>query len=97
MAVHGHAPISLTRVQARFPQAASILGRAPTLHLNEIVLVEMKFGGRDLMTADEGGLRWTNVEELRRYVEACREALAYGEALLDGLSRPEPETAATAS
>ena len=42
MAVHGHAPISLTRVQARFPQAASILGRAPTLHLNEIVLVDTK-------------------------------------------------------
>ena len=43
------------------------------------------------MTADEGGLRWTNVEELRRYVEACREALAYGEALLDRLSRSEHE------
>ena len=89
-------PISLTRVQARFSEVASIVGRAPSLRLNEIVLLEIKFGGRDLMSTDEGGLRWVKVQELQAYVEACREALASGEALLEGLTRREPETGTTA-
>ncbi|HEX2136065.1 MAG TPA: hypothetical protein VHG30_09205, partial [Microvirga sp.] len=81
---------------ARFPEVASIVGRAPSLNLNEIVLLEVKFGGRGLMTADEGGLRWVGVEELQDYVDACRNALATGEALLEGLARPEGETGTTA-
>jgi hypothetical protein len=89
--------ITLTCIQARFLEVASILGRAPALRLNEIVLLQEKDGSRGLMTADEGGLRWVKMEELQEYVEACREALASGEALLDGLSRPEPEVGTTAS
>jgi hypothetical protein len=77
--------ISLTRVQARFPQVASIVDCTPALRLSEIVLLEMKSGGRSLMTADEGGLRWVKAEELQAYVETCREALASGEALLEEL------------
>ena len=77
--------ISLTRVQARFPQVASIADCTPALRLSEIVLLEMKSGGRGLMTADEGGLRWVKAEELQAYVETCREALASGEALLEEL------------
>ena len=88
-------PISLVRVQARFSEVESILGRAPSLRLNEIALLGIKFGGRDLMSTDEGGLRWVTVEELRAYVAACREALAAGEALLEGLGHREQKAETT--
>ena len=86
--------ITLTRIQARFLEVASILGRVPALRLNEIVLLQEKDGSHGLMTAEEGGLRWVKVAELQEYVEACREALASGEALLEGLSREDAAAAA---
>ena len=79
--------IELVRVQARFSEVESIVGRAPALRLNEIALVQMKHGGRSLMTSDEGGLRWLKLDELQAYVEACRDALEASEALLEGLER----------
>ena len=89
-------PVSLVRVQARFSEVESILGRAPSLRLNEIALLGIKFGGRDLMSTDEGGLRWVTAKELQAYIAACREALAAGEALLEGLSHRENQTETTA-
>ena len=83
--------IELTRVQARFPEVGSIVARAPALRLNEIVLLEMKGRGRDLMTVDDGGLRWVKPEELATYVAACRDALERSEAILNGLRRPVAE------
>jgi|GraSoiStandDraft_4_1057263.scaffolds.fasta_scaffold1812005_1 hypothetical protein len=83
--------IELTRVQARFPEVGSIVVRAPTLRLNEIVLLQMKDGGQALMTINEGGLCWAEVDDLRAYVAGCRDALERSEALLDSLRRREPE------
>jgi hypothetical protein len=83
--------IELPRIQARWPEIESILGRVPPLHMNEIVVLQIKHGGRDLMTVDEGGLRWAKVDDLQAYVAACRDALDKGEALLNSLRRPEPE------
>jgi hypothetical protein len=84
--------IELTRIQARFSEVESILGRVPPLRLNEMVVLQMKHGGRAIMTADEGGLRWAKVDDLQTYVAVCRDALERGEALLNSLRRPEPET-----
>ena len=84
--------ITLTRIQARFLEVESILGRAPALRLSEIVLLQMKDGSHGLMTADEGGLHWVKADELREYVAACRDALDRSEALLIGPSRRGPET-----
>jgi hypothetical protein len=82
--------IELTRIQARWSEVEAIVDRAPALHVNEIVLLQIKYGGRDLMTVNEGGLRWAKVADLQAYVAACRHALEQGEALLNGLRRPEP-------
>ena len=84
--------IELARIQARWSEVESILGRVPALHLKEIVLLQIRHGGRDLMTLDEGGLRWAKVDDLRAYVAACRDALERSEALLDSLRHPELET-----
>src|SRR5215212_10336138 len=87
--------ITLTRIQARFREVEAIMGRAPALRLNEIVLLRDRDGTRGLMTADEGGLRSVRSQELREYVAACRDALERGEALLSELSRREPEAPRT--
>ena len=84
--------IELTRIQARWPAVEAILDRVPSLRMNEIVVLQIKHGGRDLMTLDEGGLRWAKVDDLRAYVAACRDALERSEALLNSLRHPEPET-----
>ena len=84
--------IELTRIQARFPEVGSIVGRLPALRLNEIVVLQMKHGGRSLMTADQGGLLWARVNELQEYVAACRDALEKSEAILNSLRHPEPKT-----
>jgi len=84
--------IELTRIQARWPAVESILDHLPSLHMKEIVLLQIQQGGRDLMTLDDGGLRWAKVDDLRAYVAACRDALERSEALLNSLRHPEPET-----
>jgi len=86
--------IELTRIQARWSEVEAIVGRAPALRMNEIVLLKIKHGGRGLMTINEGGLRWAKVAELQAYVADCRHALEQGEAILDSLRHPEPETEA---
>jgi len=83
--------IELTRIQARWPVVEAILDRVPPLRMNEIVVLQIKHGGRDLMTVDEGGLRWAKVDDLRAYVAACRDALERSEAVLNSLRHPEPE------
>jgi hypothetical protein len=90
MSLRRDAMIELVRVQARFPEVGSILGRAPALRTNEFVLLQMKDGARGLMTTSEGGLSWAKADDLRKYVAACRDALEMSEALLVGLSRREP-------
>ena len=85
--------MELTHMQVRFPEVESIVDRVPPLSLNEIAVVQIKYRGRDLMVVDEDGqLRWGKLAELQQYIAACRDALERGEALLNSLRRPEPQT-----